>query len=83
VAAFVLGVTESRAGLPVLSLEHCEGPVPPEMPTCGHTDKEQELALFPGTSQNSVTLNINLMIENYKLHVKIPYFSEYQAHLFS
>jgi hypothetical protein len=43
----VLSATESRADHPLLSLEYCVGPVPPGTPTCGHTDKEQVLALFP------------------------------------
>jgi len=44
--------TENRAGLQALSLESCEGPGRPDKPTCGHTDKEQALVLFPATSQN-------------------------------
>jgi hypothetical protein len=50
-----LCATESRAHLPVLTLEHCVVLGPPDRPICGHTDMEQALALFPGTSENSIT----------------------------
>jgi len=46
----VLLATGNTEGLPVLCSVPCEGLDLPGMPTCVHTDKEQELAQFPGTS---------------------------------
>jgi hypothetical protein len=48
--ALVLTATGNTDGLPVLSSVPCEVPDLPGKPTCVHTDREQELAQFPGTS---------------------------------
>jgi len=51
--ALVLHTIGSKAARPVLCLDPYEWHDPLDMPTCGHTDKEQALALFPATSQKS------------------------------
>lgn len=61
--ALVLYATENTEGLPVLSLVPCEGPDLPGMPTCVHTDREQELAQFPGKSTDSVTSVVLTVIQ--------------------
>jgi len=48
--AFVLTATGNTEGLPTWYSVSCEGLDLPGMPTCVHTDREQELAQFPGTS---------------------------------
>jgi hypothetical protein len=47
--ALVLHITGTKAARPVSCLDPYEWSDPPDMPTCGHTDKEQALALFPAT----------------------------------
>jgi len=47
----VLYTIRSKAAHPVLCLDPYKGPDPLDMPTCGHTNKEQALALSPATSQ--------------------------------
>jgi hypothetical protein len=49
--ALALHTTGSKAARPVLCLDPYEGSDPLGVPTCGHTDKEQALELFPATSQ--------------------------------
>lgn len=59
----------------------------PGRPTCGHTDREQELARFPGTSQNSTTsvslvyTITNLMVKYYTSSATLLY-SDKPAHTF-
>lgn len=52
-----LCATGNRGADLALSLESCEWPGPPDMPICGHTDKEQALALFPEDKEEGLWLH--------------------------
>jgi hypothetical protein len=53
----VFGATGNRGVDLVLSLVACEWPGPPDTPICGHTDKEQALALFPEDKEEGLRLH--------------------------